>query len=267
MNVKEYISSGIVESYVMGLVTDQERQEFEAFCAQYHEIAQARENFERSLESSLLQDAVPPPAFLKEKIRDSLFRESQSSEVSEREAEATTPVRTLYAWKWIAAASVVLLAASLYWGITNNNRSNKLEDIARENEALRTQLAATNAQLDQVRSDAAALQQPAVKMASLKGTPVSPASYVTVYWDTTNKDVYLMVNNLPKPAGDKQYQLWALIDSKPVDLGVLQMSQEKLIHMVKMKGVQNAQAFAITLEPRGGSQNPTLDQMYVVGKL
>jgi anti-sigma-K factor RskA len=267
VNVKEYISSGIVESYVMGLVSDPERHEFEAFCAQYPEIAQARENFERSLESSLLQDAVPPPAFLKEKIRESLFSDTQSMAAAEGEEEETVPVRRLQLWKWIAAASIVLLGVSLFWGINNNNRSNKLQDIARENEALRTQLAATNAQLDQVRSDAAALQQPAVKMASLKGTPVSPASYVTVYWDTTNKDVYLMVNNLPKPAGDKQYQLWALIDSKPVDLGVLQMSQEKLIPMIKMKGVQNAQAFAITLEPRGGSQNPTLDQMYVVGKL
>ena len=104
-------------------------------------------------------------------------------------------------------------------------------------------------------------------MASLKGTPVSPSSYVTVYWDTTSKDVYLMVNNLPKPASDKQYQLWALINGQPVDLGMLQYEGGKTHPLVKMKGVQHAQAFAITLEPKGGSPNPTMDQMYVVGKL
>lgn len=251
----------------MGLVTDQERTEFEAYCVQYPEVAQARDAFERSLESSLVADAVPPPQFLREKIRERVLESDRLAAVEEEPAEEVTPVRKLVLWKWIAAASIVLLAVSLYWGITANNRSNKLQDIAKENETLKTQLAATTSQLEQVRADAEALQQPDVKMASLKGTPVSPASYVTVYWDTTNKDVYLMVNNLPKPAGDKQYQLWALIDIKPVELGVLQMSQEKLIPMVKMKGVQNAQAFAITLEPRGGSQNPTLDQMYVVGKL
>jgi anti-sigma-K factor RskA len=57
------------------------------------------------------------------------------------------------------------------------------------------------------------------------------------------------------------------MNGKPVDLGVIgaDVWQEKLL--VKMKGVNEAQAFAITLEPKGGSVNPTMDQMYVVGKL
>ena len=267
MNVKEYISSGIIESYVLGLVTESEQQEFEALSSQYSEVALAKENFEASLEKTLLHDAVLPPSFLKEKIRESIFSGSNTlSVVSGTQAE-DTPVRSMNTWKWLAAASVVLLAGSLYWGVTTNNKYNELKGVAQENESLQKQLSETNQQLAEVKNEAATLQQPDVKMASLKGTPVSPASYVTVYWDTTSKDVFLMVNNLPKPATDKQYQLWALIDSKPVDLGVLQMSEEKLIPMVKMKGVQKAQAFAITLEPKGGSQNPTMDQMYVVGKL
>jgi anti-sigma-K factor RskA len=74
-----------------------------------------------------------------------------------------------------------------------------------------------------------------------------------------------MINNLPKPAADQQYQLWALMDNQPIDLGVFEMKQEKLL--VKMKNVQKAQAFAITLEPKGGSTNPSLNNMFVAGKL
>ncbi len=170
MNVKEYISSGIVESYVMGLVTDQERAEFEAYCVQYPEITQARDAFERSLESSLLEDAVPPPQFLREKIRENLFQSDRLAAVEEEPAEELTPVRKLVLWKWIAAASIILLAVSVYWGITANKRYNDLQDIAKENETLKTQLAATTTQLEQVRTDAAALQQPDVKMASLNGS-------------------------------------------------------------------------------------------------
>ena len=55
----------------------------------------------------------------------------------------------------------------------------------------------------------------------MKGMEISPASFATVYWDTTSKDVYLLVNNLPKPASDKQYQLWALLDGKPIDVGMI----------------------------------------------
>jgi hypothetical protein len=36
---------------------------------------------------------------------------------------------------------------------------------------------------------------------------------------------------------------------------------------IKMLEVPQAAAFAVTMEPRGGSINPTLDQMYVIGNV
>jgi anti-sigma-K factor RskA len=46
-------------------------------------------------------------------------------------------------------------------------------------------------------------------------------------------------------------------------LGVFEVKQQKLL--VKMRNVRNAQVFAVTLEPRGGSPTPT-GAMFVVGK-
>ena len=97
---------------------------------------------------------------------------------------------------------------------------------------------------------------------------VSPTSFATVYWDTTSKDVYLLVNNLPQPPGEKQYQLWALLDGKPVDVGMIDNSSfigEKRL-LIQMKNVSGAQAFAITLEDKGGKPTPQ-GAMYVMGKL
>jgi hypothetical protein len=54
VNVKEYIRSGVIESYVLGLATEAERQEFEQMCAAYPEVAEARDAFERSLEEQLM---------------------------------------------------------------------------------------------------------------------------------------------------------------------------------------------------------------------
>jgi anti-sigma-K factor RskA len=106
-------------------------------------------------------------------------------------------------------------------------------------------------------------------MAAMKGMEVSPASFATVYWDTTSKDVYLVVNNLPKPASDKQYQLWALLNGQPIDIGMVDndvfIGQKKLL--LRMKNVRGAQAFAITLEKKGGSEKPTMESMYVMGNL
>jgi anti-sigma-K factor RskA len=262
VNVKEYISSGIIESYVLGMLNDAEQQEFETVCAQYPEVAQAKVSFELSLETNLLKDAIAPPPDLKSRIEDQLFKTAEATETVEQVDEKDVIIRKIGMWKWVAAASLILLAGSLFWAITSNT---KYQEAKQANERLQQEMSNTTAQLNELKNETSTLQKPGIKMAALQGTPVSPTSFVTVYWDTTSRDVYLMVNNLPQPSSNEQYQLWALLDNQPIDLGVFEVKQEKFL--IRMKNVQNAQAFAITLEPKGGSANPSLNKMYVVGKL
>jgi len=265
VNIKEYISSGIIESYVLGLVSDAERTEFEAYCVQYPEIAAARNAFEVALEDQLLRDAVAPSPQLRQQIQEKLANISAVPAIDSTE-ESGTPVRRMGAWRWLAAASLILLAVVSYMLVNSHNKYNEL---AAENHSLRNQLEQSSNQLAAMQQDAQTLQSPGLKMAALKGTPHAPQALATIYWDTASnrKDVYLMINNLPQPPTDKQYQLWALLDGKPIDLGVFDMNVRQSHLLVKMQNVQKAQAFAITLEPRGGSSNPTMEAMYVQGAL
>lgn len=235
----------------MGLLTETERQEFEALCAQYPEIAAARNAFELALEEQLLADAKQPPQHLKQQIEERLS--SASTEPNPQEIEEETPVRSMGIWKWVAAASLILLAGAAYWAFTTNQ---KYADLQAQNKTLQDsltraeeRLAGTNGGTDQTggaESDFA--------MATIKEAQAS----ATIYWDTVTKDVYLRINNMAQPATDKQYQLWALLPEEgaaPVDLGVFELKQERTL--IKMKNVQNAKAFAITLEPKGGVPSPT----------
>jgi anti-sigma-K factor RskA len=158
------------------------------------------------------------------------------------------------------------MAGAIYRAIDSNN---KLKNLQADNNFLKDSLNHSAAQLSAMHEDENVLRNPGLKMAALKGTAHAPQALATVFWDTasTSKDVYLLVNNLPQPASDKQYQLCAMLYGKPIDLGLLdkEIRQQRLL--VKMKNVQNAQAFAITLEPRGGSANPTVDSMFVQGSL
>jgi anti-sigma-K factor RskA len=74
------------------------------------------------------------------------------------------------------------------------------------------------------------------------------------------------MSGLPPLAESKQYQLWAIVDGKPVDLGMLPNEKQESL-LLRMKDVSEPQAFAITIEPKGGSARPTLDQMIVLGKI
>jgi anti-sigma-K factor RskA len=268
VNVKEYIRSGVIESYVLGIATEAERQEFEQMCATYPEVVEARDSFERSLENELLQDAAPPPAALKEKIWLQIKpQEEEARGAAYLPLEDEAPVRRMNPWKWIAAASLLLLVGAGYWAYTTNEKYQEL--VARQS-ATDRQLQESTAQLQTLQQDAELLRKPGMRAVALTGTPDAPQAQTTIFWDTTaaNKDVYLLINNLPQPAGDKQYQLWALLNNQPIDLGFIEMDVQQKRLLVKMKNVQNAQAFAITLEQRGRANTATPQgTMYAVGKL
>lgn len=259
MNVQEYISSGIVESYVLGLASDEERNEFESLCLQYPELLAARQAFELSLEQQAMQYAVAPPVDMKQRIWDEIKpTDNESVKVVNLSA---APVRKMNWWKVATAACVLLLAGSLFWIYDLNVKNATL---GKENGKAKEDIRDLMAEVEQIKGN------PNIKMASLKGLPASPQSFTTVYWDTASHDVYLLVNNLPKPPSDMQYQLWALADGQPIDLGFINddyfVKKNRLL--IQAKNAQKAQAFAITLEKknRPNPEKPAGD-MYVMGNL
>lgn len=257
MNVQEYISSGIVESYVLGLASDEDRREFEQRCVQYPEVLAARTAFELALEKQAMENAITPPPFLKDKIFDEVAATGKIVSMQSAAVKKLNPVAGRW-WKYAAAACLILLTGSIYLNISLSGKNKKLQN--NYDTAL--------AELGDVKKDIEILQQnPNVKMATMKGLQVSPQSYATIYWDTASNDVYLLANNLPVPPTDKQYQLWALLDGQPVDLGMIDydLKQKKLLF--RMKNARAAQAFAITLEKRGSNLKAPEGDMYVMGGL
>jgi anti-sigma-K factor RskA len=261
VNVQEYISSGIVESYVLGLASAEERTEFENMCLRHPEVLQARTDFELALENQAMEGAVAPPSALKQAIFNELKTEGKLVTMQE-----PVPVKSMSWLKYAAAACVILLAGSIYLNIILSNSNVRLSG---KNKIVENKYEKTLAELSDIKKDIQVLlSNQNVKMAAMGGLEVSPKSFATVYWDTTSHDVWLLTNNLPAPPSDKQYQLWALMDGQPIDLGVIDnehfIKQDRLL--LKAKNTQNAQAFAITLEKKGGNPTPE-GKMIVLGNL
>ncbi len=260
MNIKEYISSGVVESYVLGLLSAQEKFEFEKYCESYPELKEAKDAFELSIEKQAMEGAIAPPPDLKQRISSKVFEVKKSAPVVPIQ---TAPSRKFNWAKFVAAASVILLMGSIWWNMSLRNENEKLKtDLTTTQQDLRT----TQQQVTQMSEDASNMQKEGMKMVGLGGTANSPGSFATVYWDTTSKDVYLLVNNLPTPASDEQYQLWAILTPngqlQTIDLGFIEITQKPL-QMYRMKNAQAAKAFAITLEKKDGNPAPNLEKIYV----
>ncbi len=273
MNIQEYISSGIIESYVLGLTSHEEKLEFEQLCAAHPEIRQAREAFELTLEQHSVANSIQPPAEVKQKIwaaiQPTIAEVVNMKKVDGYSASPLTPVRRITATHYIAAASVLLLLAStilnFYFYNQYQSSAAKLDELVKNEEQLASNNHIMQTKLQEYESSLSMIRNPDMAVIAMKGQAINPTSLSTIYWNTQTKDVYLLVNNLPQPASDKQYQLWAIVDGKPVDAGIFNMKDAD--GLVKMKNIPHAQAFAITLEKKGGSSAPTLAAMYVMGKV
>jgi len=288
VNIQEYISSGIIESYVLGLAGPEERKEFERLAEEYPELREARNAFEISLENQMQFNAITPPAHIKSQLLSAIDMDSHKTapafsgggtnvpptvagvgDNNEGRSKAGVIMVKREFPRYLAAASVILLLMSTALNFYFFNRYKEYNDKYQELIASQTELASHNqilqTRLLEYEKTLEMMKDPAMYIVKMPAIPTSPdpSSATTVYWDTRTKDVYLAVNRLPAPENDQQYQLWAMIDGKPVDAGVF---DGNFAGLHKMKEIaKGAALFAVTIEPRGGKPSPTMETMQVMG--
>jgi anti-sigma-K factor RskA len=278
LNIQDYISTGILESYVLGLVSEEEKKQVEAFMHQYPEISAEVKAIEEAFAAMAHAQQAAPPAHLKEAVMASIINRpvAGSTPGHAKEKPTSTPALpatgmmvSLQRWQ-IAAAAILLLVslginALLYlrWQTTKQQYASLLF----EKEILAQQMQVNEAQFDLAEKELTWLRQPGLQVVSMQATGADPQAQATVYWQPTSEEVYLAVHYLPAPPQGKQYQLWVIKDGTPVDAGMIAPEQLSNRYLHAMKGTTTAQAFAITLEQAGGSPTPTMEAMYVMGKV
>lgn len=266
MDIKAYIESGVIESYVLGIAESQEAAELEHMVRQYPSVSEAIAGFEASLERSAMSGAIKPPARIKEQLLTSLADDFSKTGSGSPAVVIPMAQRSRMA-SYVAAASIILLlisaALNVYFYDKFQSTSSAYQALLIQKNSLLAENQNSQARALDLYQSMQMMSDPAVTKVSMPGIKGKENNLVTVFWDTRSKDVYLLANKLPQAATGKQYQLWAIVDGKPVDAGMLGTCAS----LCKMKNIPKASMFAITLEQAGGSAVPHLDQMYVAGKV
>lgn len=291
MDIQAYIASGVLELYVSGALTEQEMHEVEHNAQLYPEVKQELDEIEASFFNLANELHRGPRASLKDEILKNVKLQSVGQKILPKEekkiASPVNEVPTLETKKEEAkivsiapsskgnyrmafAASIALLIASLAGlGITWNNWSQAQEELANMKVRLEestTQYASLNTTYKEEQKIMESLRSPMVMKLKLAGQAISPTSEAMVHWDKASKKVMVDPMNLPMTDDLHDYQVWAIVNGKPVDLGVFSPGNNDM-NMYEMKSVDAPQAFAITLERKGGSETPTMEEMYVMGKI
>ncbi|MCS3869920.1 anti-sigma-K factor RskA [Chryseobacterium ginsenosidimutans] len=269
MNTKEYISSGIIESYILGLASPEEQGILECVMKNNAEVKTAFEEAQKTLEDLATAQAVTPPSDLKSKIWSKIQQEQTVEEIKpvvSTDIPAARPQEEIRLqgnsnWKVYAMAASVLflvsVAGNLFW---MNDQSKTKEEIAK----MQTEKKSQDLAMQKMNQKMQMFSNPDMQMVVLKGVEKHTDSKAMVFWDKKTKEVYLNGENLPKAPEGMQYQLWAIADGKPVSAG---MYTEEKDSKIALANIPNAQAFAITLEKKGGSPTPTMENMYVMGAI
>jgi len=282
MDIKEYIASGIIENYILGSASVQEQQEVECMAHIYPEIKTVLSSFQTGIEKMALKSAVDPPKELKEKIMASIREIQQEKAVQDTQIVALNQAQSSKRSPsfYMAAASLFLLIGiASYAFFLKNDLSGTEADLAttsstlKELEAEYDELNATNGEIsDQmaiVQDQMAFLRNTDTKKIKLNGASANyEDNLATVFWNETSEKVLLDVQNLPETTSEESYQLWVLVDGEPKDMGVFNFENlQNETGLIEMKATAAADAFAITREPLGGSESPTLENLHVIGTI
>jgi len=250
MNIQEYISSGIVELYVMGVCSNDEKLELESLRLQYPELNKAILDFEIELEEKMLRNSTIPNAATDEII----LRELGVLQTPVIEIDKKIKITWL---KPFAAAAILLLVAGSYFIFSLINKNNKLEQ---EVASLKT------APVSLPESDYKIMLDPKITPVAMYGVGTHAICRCTMFWDKRTGKMYIMIHHLPQSSVSRDYQLWAMVDNKPVNIGVVQ--DDIRGRFIEMQNVPiGATSFIITLENAGVVTSPTLAETYLSGHI
>jgi anti-sigma-K factor RskA len=248
LTIRELIESGNLELYVAQLLPADEAAAVEAAALAHPEVRAAIAEIEQSLEAYAQAQAIQPSADLKNRILEDL-------NTPEPSPNTAYPKRGQSLLMGLVVGLGFLSAFLLYQYFALQKNIEKAEAEKRALIDCQKSVADLKHTLDIIRHGA-------TRAIALNGLPLAPDAKVTVYWNTEVYETYLAIQNLPPLPKGKQYQLWAIVNTKPVDAGLLTIEADTI---QAMKPLEKADAFAITIEPEGGSAEPSIAQMIVLG--
>jgi len=257
----------LIPLYALGALDEEQAQALKKHLGALPEETQ-REIIEWQEVSSLIPfalDAQPVPPKLRElllaEIATRASRDSTAAQILPfASPKSTSPRIRRYL---LMAATILLLICSAV--------------LYRQNRRLESEIASLKEQIN-IQADRLLSQQQdlddvvarATRMVPLSGDTGSPQASAKVFWDTSRREWVIYVFNLPLAPPDKDYQLWYITrEESKISAQVFRpdgRGRSELKLVVPPELASNLAATAVTLEPRGGSPQPT-GQLFLKGTL
>ncbi len=264
MDINAYIDSGILELYVAGVLSESENQEVYELMSKHPEILQ--EVLE--IEASVIKLTAATSSGNKSRAL-TLIKEKLLFKKEAKETKVVTLEKPKHNWLTYSGwAAAIILGFGLYWTLNQNNElQSDLQTVEIERSYLETQIAEARTDLEANKKLLSVLRDKDIIAVPLGGQGNFANTYAKVYWSKENNEIYVDAQGLPSPPPGKVYQVWSLKLSPltPVSLGTIDNFMQDENKIFEIQNLNESEAFGITLEPAGGSESPTMEQLYTLG--
>jgi anti-sigma-K factor RskA len=224
----------VKDAYVLGALPEQERRELEEYLAAHPE--RQAEIDELGNVASLLA-LSPPEQEPSPELRRSIMAVVEAQRPPARTRSWLAGVRELLSVRNLALGAAALLVIGLFsWNML------------------------LQGQVQDLQGQVASLQDSQQsRMVALAGTGAAQRAEAEVILLKDHKAV-LMAEDMPRVPENKTYQIWVIEDDVPQPSGLFEADGDTVAAVVE-KPLDEDDVIAITIEPNGGSQQPTTDPM------
>jgi anti-sigma-K factor RskA len=232
MNHKRF--DEVKDAYVLGALPEQERRELEEYLAAHPE--RQAEIDELGNVASLLA-LSPPEQEPSPELRRSIMAVVEAQRPPARTRSWLAGVKELLSVRNLALGAAALLVIGLFsWNML------------------------LQGQVQDLQGQVASLQDSQQsRMVALAGTGAAQRAEAEVLLLKDHKAV-LMAEDMPRVPENKTYQIWVIEDDVPQPSGLFEADGDTVAAVVE-KPLDEDDVIAITIEPNGGSQQPTTDPM------
>ncbi len=247
----------------IGAATPDEERTLAGHLASCESCRRVRDEFAEAATLLARQlEPVAPPSDIRRRVVETIEEDDEEENVIRADG------RFGNRW-WLATAATLFLAL---WGwrefgirVAREHVQSQDAQIAQ----LKTELDSLRDHDDKLASEMAALASADTKSIALAGQQASPSASARVYLEPSRRRAIVFFQNLPRNAQDKSYQLWIIRadQPKPQSAGVFDVanSGNATIVIENLPVETEMKALAVTLEAKGGVEQPTNSNFFVMG--
>lgn len=246
--VHTFLNSDLLNKYLVGETSLEESKEVEHFISTYPEVAEAYDLLQDNLEIVAKAGAVDLPTNMLDNILESVEEKHTPKVIPLQQNKRKT------SWYSIAAsAAAVLFATSTFMLYQKNVELNSENNIVvGEIFDLRSDIESNNSKLDELSRELLKLNNPNSKKYVFNGNERAKNLKTVAYINPVEKTSMIDVVTLPQLPKEQQYQIWAELQDRMVNLGILDESDRKL---KQIPYVEDALALSIKIGNKGDNAN------------